>query len=82
MWTEDRIAFRGGGVYFFEQDLLQLRPTLLEAPWLYVTTEGTIQEASTKGNANLTGTLLVQAASQLEALTAPSGRLTASITRW
>ncbi len=57
VWAEDRIAFRGGGVYFFEQDLLQLRPTLLEAPWLYATASGTLHEVTTQGDANLTGTL-------------------------
>jgi hypothetical protein len=57
MWTEDRIAFRGGGVYHFGQDHLELRPTLIEAPWLYITANGTIEALNTKGQANLTGTL-------------------------
>ncbi len=57
VWAEDRLAFRGGGVYDFSQDHLQLRPTLLESPWLYVTLDGTLADAGTRGNANLTGTL-------------------------
>ena len=57
VWSEQRIAFRGGGVYRFAQDHLELRPTLLEAPWLYVTANGTLQDLSTTGTANLTGTV-------------------------
>lgn len=57
VWSEERIAFRGGGMYEFARDHLELRPTLLEAPWLYITANGSVGQLTTRGEANLTGTL-------------------------
>ncbi len=57
LWAEDRIAFRGGGIYDFSRDQLTLRPTLLESPWLYLTVSGNLQDVRTRGEANITGNL-------------------------
>ena len=57
VWAENRLAFRGGGIYDFTRDRLELRQSQWEAPWLTLTAAGGIQELTTQGNANLTGSL-------------------------
>ncbi len=57
VWAEDRLAFRGGGIYDFAKGRLELRQSQLEAPWLRIVAAGNIDELATEGNANLTGNL-------------------------
>lgn len=57
VWSEKRIACRGGGMYEFTRDQLTLRPTLVEAPWVSVTASGSVGQLTTRGEANLTGSL-------------------------